>query len=636
MSRRYPIPVEELRLPVGPDSGLRLDAALEPTDEAIALLSLVAEVEHVFLLHYLYAAYSVRTADSGWSRQTTGVVRGIRVRLIELAREEMGHLMTVQNLLIAIGAPVHFERADDSEHYPYRFALEPLCSASLAKYIAAERPVSKPASMPESEWDLLPEIERQARVANGGVPVRHLERVLLRLTALLGTEIPAEAFYADTGPRQARWQDWGYDAGVGGADRGRKVHVEGATGRSVTEVRAQALAALRTISGQGEGARTQPDSHFHRLMHMYAQVRDLERLGVNFTWPVVVNPTTNVSPRQQPIDADVGIAAASGSSVRLQTPISDPRARAWARLGDIRYRALLCHLVHFLHLDGPRYVAVGVGLGDRTPRGLLLAWAFEEMQNLRRIAGKLVTLPAGDGDGHAGMPFRMPTPLMTGARESARWRGHLNVALSTVRLLDELLLSSEGAPLHLRGGADRDAADPFLLDLRRAEERRIVILRALKAGAPIPDEARARAFAKVGRILEEAIRGADIGAHDKFWTKIDRDRFVDLHLFGIPLIGCEPRNQCYLSPDYSSLIWMLNPQHPDGRDKAESERMPRFRPPMPPSRVSFLKAWIARQAPDSDPPGRTESMRDPVIEPTPAKPSEPPPEPGSNAGPDAG
>ena len=618
MATRYPIPPGVLRLSSVEDRSLPLDAALEPTDEAIALLMLVAEVEHAFLLQYLYGAYSVRIGHPDWGHQLTAEVAAIRSCMIELAREEMGHLMTVQNLLIAMGARLHFARDPQSEHYPLRFRLERLSLDSLAKYLCAERPESRPPEMPEAEWARLPEIEERARVANGGAPVGHLDRILRRLVELLATEVPDHVFYPDTEERQARWQDWGYDSGLYDDDRGRRVHVEAADGGMPAETRARAVDALRAITGQGEGAEGQRDSHFHRLIRLYVQVEELESRGVQWTWPVADDPTTDSEPSGPGSGESAGAAG---------TPVRAARARAWALLGDLRYRALLGHVMHYLSLDGPRYIEDGVGVGDRTPRGLLLAWAFEEMQNLRRIAGKLVQMPADQSGGvHAGLPFRPPVALMTGTRESARWHAHLDVSLCTLRLLDEQLLGpiddAERDPTDPAGPAhsiDRD--DPFLLDLRRLESERVLIARALAGGQPIPDEVRPQGFAKVGQILEQAIRGADIGVHRRFWTDIGRDQFVDLHLFGLPLVGREPLNRCYLSPEESSLIWMLQPQHLDGREKATSERMPRYRPAMPPSRLQFLRTWIARQAPDSTPPATTRAVRDPrpessVVEPS--------------------
>jgi hypothetical protein len=50
------------------------------------------------MVEYLYAAYTLDNSDS------QGVILGI-------AKEEMGHLLTVQNILIFLGAPINFGRA---------------------------------------------------------------------------------------------------------------------------------------------------------------------------------------------------------------------------------------------------------------------------------------------------------------------------------------------------------------------------------------------------------------------------------------------------------------------------------------------------------------------------------------------
>src|SRR5204863_2080786 len=70
-----------------------------PAEKAQFLLHAAAEVEHALLVQYLYAAYSLKkpgdvtdpaqqAALSQWPRSLRGI-----------AKEEMGHLLTVQNLL---------------------------------------------------------------------------------------------------------------------------------------------------------------------------------------------------------------------------------------------------------------------------------------------------------------------------------------------------------------------------------------------------------------------------------------------------------------------------------------------------------------------------------------------------------
>ena len=93
--------------------------------------------------------------------------------------------------------------------------------------------------------------------------------------------------------------------------------------------------------------------------------------------------------------------------------ITHPRARAWAHLFNFRYRLLLAYLSHFLRLGHDLYVRDAPAQGDRTARGLLLIWTFNEMRRLRKIANKLVRLPRDEqpGEATAGPPFELPYTL---------------------------------------------------------------------------------------------------------------------------------------------------------------------------------------------------------------------------------
>src|SRR3954454_8213395 len=118
---------------------------LQPRDEVVFLLTAAAEIEHALMVQYLYAAYSVRIADPHRQELTR-----VQAQLLQIAREEMGHLATVQNLLLLFGGPLNLERerspyADTVS--PFRFTLEPLTLDSLAKYVTAESPSRPPPAM---------------------------------------------------------------------------------------------------------------------------------------------------------------------------------------------------------------------------------------------------------------------------------------------------------------------------------------------------------------------------------------------------------------------------------------------------------------------------------------------------------
>jgi hypothetical protein len=112
-------------------------------DWTVFLLHTAAGIEHALLVQYLYAAYSL--ADSGFAGSQVPADAGTltgkwRQAITGIAKEEMAHLLTVQNLLRFIGGPLNLDREDFpflAFLYPFPFVLEPLTKTSLAKYVAA-------------------------------------------------------------------------------------------------------------------------------------------------------------------------------------------------------------------------------------------------------------------------------------------------------------------------------------------------------------------------------------------------------------------------------------------------------------------------------------------------------------------
>jgi hypothetical protein len=99
-----------------------------------------AEIEHSLLVEYLYAAYSLNP-NAVPPGGAAGATNNWRREFVNIAMEEMGHLLSVQNVLRYVGGPLHFDR----EHFPYRsqlypfpFVLQRLTKKSLAKYVFAE------------------------------------------------------------------------------------------------------------------------------------------------------------------------------------------------------------------------------------------------------------------------------------------------------------------------------------------------------------------------------------------------------------------------------------------------------------------------------------------------------------------
>ncbi len=603
MTKTYNIPLEVLIGQAPPSEAetlittldlaqlpLRFELERNPRDEAALLLTVAAEVEHALMVQYLYAAYSVR--DDQENNALRGRVKGLYQRLAQLAREEMGHLMTVQNLLHLIGAPLNFEREDspfESELYPFRFKLEPLSVHSLAKYITAERPASKPDALDQQTWQRLQDIARIARCANDGRPIQHVGAIYERLLELFSNQeegLKDQDFQTDRIDFQATWDDWGYDQDLS-SDRSRRVHVDSFEGSNPSSLRTQAVKALETIANQGEGYGSMIDSHFERFFQLYDDFLQLQQEGVECVWPVATNPSTR-PPRPTRIEKEQ-LEESIRAAFEERGYIENCRARNWGHLFNFRYRLLLAFLIHFLKITGRRFFFSGPDKGDRTTRGLLLLWAFDEMRHLKKIAQKMVRLPLRqDYDGvTAGAPFQLPYTLELADLEQDRWRVHLDVVQASLRLVDKALVV-DGSPDH---------SDPFLQDLQVSDRERISILEALASGQCIPARARPQSFQKVARILEEAVRGFSIDAHGNFWAGINRDLFVQLHMFNQPFIRRNEDDDCQLTAERSGLVSRLESSSKVGK-------MPRYRPLVDKSRQEFVREWIDAQAPDNQPSGQ--------------------------------
>ena len=86
-------------------------------DEARILLESAAEAEHVLMVQYLYAVRSLKNkrevSDPAQKRALDDTSdRSWPHTLLAIAHEEMGQLMTVQNLLLVLGVTPNLERED--------------------------------------------------------------------------------------------------------------------------------------------------------------------------------------------------------------------------------------------------------------------------------------------------------------------------------------------------------------------------------------------------------------------------------------------------------------------------------------------------------------------------------------------
>src|SRR5262245_58677758 len=90
--------LEVRRGPDDPHTG-----GLEHREALIYTLGKAAELEHLVMLQYLFAAFSLKQGVAeGLNAETLGAVVRWRRTLLEISAQEMLHLALVQNLLTAI------------------------------------------------------------------------------------------------------------------------------------------------------------------------------------------------------------------------------------------------------------------------------------------------------------------------------------------------------------------------------------------------------------------------------------------------------------------------------------------------------------------------------------------------------
>ncbi|WP_375757714.1 ferritin-like domain-containing protein [Corallococcus exercitus] len=402
-------------------------------DYAIMLLQIGAQIEHALMVEYLYAAYSLGGPQVPPEHQA--MVQGWQEVILGIAKEEMGHFISVLNVLRLVGGPLNLDREDypySSEFYPFPFTLEPLTLNSLAKYVYAEMPPNW--TDPPAE-----EIRRKAEEATGGQPLHSVGTLYSAMIDLLSPPepgcapfIPDSDFDAETYPFQASWDEWG--RGYQGGARGTTYAT--ATKAAIAQTpdvlvrplasRDDAVAALKAIASQGESPKEDTDSpsHFVRFLNIY---KEFKASGAGETWratrEVPSNPVT-----ADDLDANGEPGQADG------TPITHPEAVLWAHLFNLRYRMLLADLAHTYVLEGPLTQE-----GMPTARGAIINATFGEMYNLRSIANILVRTPlAQAGTDVAAPPFEMPYTLDLPEGERNRWRLHRDLLEASATLVREL------------------------------------------------------------------------------------------------------------------------------------------------------------------------------------------------------
>lgn len=391
--------------------------AQSPKEDAVGLLQLAAEVEHALLVQYLYAAASIDASGGEPSRRARRVIT-------QVAIEEMGHLVAVQNLLLAIGGVTCHHLGRDvlrtgSERNPIPFVLEPVSHAALAKYVAVESPsgIEDPVLRARVE-----QLRAEAEQAAHASP-HHVSALYAAIYWLVQpSDEPFGCLALDAGPFKAGWHLESGDfvpAAVVDAFASTTEDWGGFPGLVVRPVHdaAEACELLCEIMAQGEGAPTQPESHFAAFL----QVLDAFEAGRVTVLPVCRTPRVADQPASEDPDATV---------------LTNPYTEHWARLLNTWYTHLVFTLGHALSLP----VA-------SAERAMLAGAALDMMRpGLAGLTRQLARLPVGaSGTGRAGATFGLLDDTLP--TDPAEWwprhRDHRDARLAAMELLrgDEELAS---------------------------------------------------------------------------------------------------------------------------------------------------------------------------------------------------
>jgi hypothetical protein len=313
--------------PDDPHSG-----GLEHREALIYTLGKAAELEHLVMLQYLFAAFSLKQrVEEGLTSEALAAVQRWRKTLLEISEQEMLHLALVQNLLTAVGAAPRLTRPNfpmPAYAYPagVRIELLPFGEGALRHFAFLERPegmhvddaegfeaIAQAMPLPHDESDgIVPQLQEFETI---GELYRSIQTGFEYLADRLGPERlfigPPDAQATET---HFRWPEL----------------------VAVTDV-ASAKQAIDTIVEQGEGARGEwRNAHFGRLLGILDEYLAFKAADDSFepTRPVVA---ANVRPQL------------SGAVVPL---ISDPGTKRAMDLLNVTYEVLLQLLSrYFAHTD---------------------------------------------------------------------------------------------------------------------------------------------------------------------------------------------------------------------------------------------------------------------------------------------
>ena len=349
--------------------------AIPSREHLFHALSEAAELEHCLMCTYLYAAFSLKTgADEGLSAaQLETVIRWRRV-IVEIAVEEMGHLVAVWNIMSALGGAPRVGRPNfplDPGLLPAGVVvkLAPFNRETLQHFIHLERPADSseadsPAFAPERTFQRSASAPRLTPMGidydTVGVFYEMLGKALTRFVGALGESV---AFCGDPALQLTE-----ADTALPGTARVICLKT--------------VLAAFAAIVTQGEGASQHSEhSHYRRFAQIRAEYAALLQQDPAFdpAFPAATNPVLRRPPRPEG-----------------RVWIEDARAIATTDLANSAYGLML------------RLLAYTYAVPASDPdKALAIDLAVGLMHAVTILAERAARLPAGPSNPHcnAGVSF---------------------------------------------------------------------------------------------------------------------------------------------------------------------------------------------------------------------------------------
>lgn len=312
-------------------------------------------------------------------------------RILAIAREEMGHLGIVCNLLAAIGGPAKLDRPAmprRTGYYPFSFELLPFGDEALYKFLVFELPRGFPLPPPpgaDPDPDAVPLAATEfAAVVPEPLTSEFVGELYAKIADGFRAIPEAELFIGPPAAQTANdWSDLLLDI-------------------QVVRDRASALAAIDNIIADGEGTPENFErSHYNGFLAVRRQYFVEQRFAAARAVPK--NPATHIDPRA---DGQV-------------TLIKHPTALRLTELCNASYGVMLLMLQHFFSLT-PRAGEPAAGAARRA-----LQAASQRIMSVavRPLAEEVTKAPLDDPQApeRAGPSFEIYSAVLLSPYPEARW-----------------------------------------------------------------------------------------------------------------------------------------------------------------------------------------------------------------------